>query len=382
MKILFIAHESQLNGASKSLLDLICEYEKRHKIYVLTAFDYGPFFEELQKTRAEIIVRPYYRWVIKKVNLTQWVQENLKWFIKRKRINHSTINEMTMFCKKNTINIIHTNSGVINLGACISHKSGIKHIWHIREFADLDFEMYPYTFKSIYHSSLRDGADSFICNSYAVAQYYNFIPSAKKYVIYNGVASENLIEVKKQDSRITNFLLAGRYSDAKGQDWAIQACKILKDNGINNFVLNFAGSMTEKIKVPYTLKENIIIHGEVRNMPELRKNIDVELVCSRAEAFGRVTIEAMMGSIPVIGSNTGGTVELIKDGVNGFLYEYENISDLASKMKYMIENPKERIEMGKKAQDFAKKFSTKNYALEIEKIYYKTLGKFEDDINK
>ena len=226
----------------------------------------------------------------------------------------------------------------------------------------------------MYRSALESGADSFICNSYAVAQHYSFISDKKIHVVYNGVALENFIKVKKQRSNMINFLLAGRYSDAKGQDEAILACEALKKKGINNFILNFAGSMTEKINVPDSLKENVVIHGEVRNMPELRKNMDVELVCSRAEAFGRVTIEAMMGSIPVIGSNTGGTVELIKDKVNGFLYEHGDILDLASKMKYMIDYPKKRIEMGRKAQDFAKKFNVKNCAKEIEKIYYQTLG--------
>ncbi len=38
-------------------------------------------------------------------------------------------------------------------------------------------------------------------------------------------------------------------------------------------------------------------------MKELRKT-DVELVCSKGEAFGRVTIEAMMAGNPVIGSDT------------------------------------------------------------------------------
>lgn len=47
----------------------------------------------------------------------------------------------------------------------------------------------------------------------------------------------------------------------------------------------------------------------------MRKKIDVELVCSRSEAFGRVTIESMMSSNPVIGANTGGTKELIIEGL-------------------------------------------------------------------
>ena len=382
MKILYIAHEGQLNGASKSLLDLIHEYEGKHKIYVLTAFNYGPFYEELKKTSVQIIVKPYYRWVIKRENHRQWILENFKWIIKRRVVNKSTIRYVSDFCLKHEIDIIHTNSGVIDIGAQIAHITQIKHVWHIREFADLDFEMYPYISKSKYRSALLNGADSFICNSYAVARHYGFISSKKLNVVYNGVSLDNFIERTKREADTINFLIAGRYSAAKGQDEAINASQLLIKQGIYNFILNIAGSMTEKIAIPESLKENIVIYGEVKNMPKLRKSMDVELVCSRAEAFGRVTIEAMMGGMPVIGSNTGGTVELIESGVNGLLYEYNNISDLALKMKYMIDNSVARFEMGKRAQEYAIKFDTKTCAQKIETIYYKTLKGYENDCNK
>lgn len=74
-------------------------------------------------------------------------------------------------------------------------------------------------------------------------------------------------------------------------------------------------------------------------MPSLRKNMDVELVCSRAEAFGRVTAEAMLGGMSVIGSNTGGTVGLINHKKIGYLYSKSDINELAEYMKEFICNP-------------------------------------------
>ena len=47
---------------------------------------------------------------------------------------------------------------------------------------------------------------------------------------------------------------------------------------------------------------------------------DIGLTCSRNEAFGRTTVEALLMGKPVIGTNTGGTVDLISDGVDGLLY--------------------------------------------------------------
>ena len=120
--------------------------------------------------------------------------------------------------------------------------------------------------------------------------------------------------------------------------------------------------------------------GQVNNMPALRSEVDVELVCSRAEAFGRVTAEAMMAGLPVIGSNTGGTPELIVEGETGFLYEYNNLDDLVDKMEILITNSKLRNIMGQKAQNYAiEHFTIDRCVDEIEAVYHQVL-KGRDDI--
>ena len=52
--------------------------------------------------------------------------------------------------------------------------------------------------------------------------------------------------------------------------------------------------------------------------------MDIALVASCSEAFGRVTVEAMLAGMLVIGADVAGTSELICDGVNGILYEDDN----------------------------------------------------------
>ena len=98
--------------------------------------------------------------------------------------------------------------------------------------------------------------------------------------------------------------------------------------------------------------------------------MDVELVCSRAEAFGRITAEAMMGGMPVIGSDTGGTPELIREGETGFLYEYGNSEALADRMAFFIEHPEAITMMGHKAQAYAlQNFTIERCVKEIMDVY-------------
>ncbi|WHY66793.1 glycosyltransferase family 4 protein [Neobacillus sp. SuZ13] len=383
MKILFIGHEPYLNGASKSMLNIIDTLRAKHKIYVLTSFQSGDFYEELIKRNVEILCYSFYRWCLKKENNVQWVKHKFRWYFYEKEINEITAKKVAKFAIEESIDIIHSNSSVINIGALIKKYSGIKHVWHIREFADLDFQMYPIISKKRYFRIMNQYTDRFICISNAVFNHYDLLDKRKKRVIYNGVDSSNLIEHTGNMKHSVNFLIAGRISKAKGQEYAIQACLKLIQKGINNFHLYIAGSGGLQEELPSQLTDFVSVLGLVKNMPELRKDMDVELVCSTAEAFGRVTAEAMMGGIPVIGSNTGGTVELVQDGVTGFLYDYNSVDNLAAKMQRMIKEVDLRDRMGRQAREYAEKhFRIERCVDEILNVYNLLLSSRESIVKK
>jgi L-malate glycosyltransferase len=370
VKILFIGHESSLNGASKSMLNIIDTLSEKHKIYVLTSFQSGTFYKELIKRNVEILCYPYYRWCLKKENNVQWVKRKFRWFLYEKKVNEITAKKVAKLAMEKNIDIIHSNSSVINIGALINKYSGIRHVWHIREFADLDFQMYPLISKQRYFKIMNQYTNRFICISNAVFNHYELLDKGKKRVIYNGVDNSNFIEHTGNMKPSVNFLIAGRISKAKGQEYAIQACLKLIQKGNNNFHLYIAGSGEMQEKIPFQLTDFVSVLGLVKDMPELRKDMDVELVCSKAEAFGRVTAEAMMGGIPVIGSNTGGTVELIQDGVTGFLYDYNSVDNLAAKMLRMIKEEDLRVKMGQQAREYAEKhFKIERCVDEILNVY-------------
>jgi glycosyltransferase involved in cell wall biosynthesis len=93
---------------------------------------------------------------------------------------------------------------------------------------------------------------------------------------------------------------------------------------------------------------------------------DVVLMCSRWEAFGRATVEAMLAGKPVIGTaNSGGTAELIQDGITGLLYKAGDHDELANKIQFLYENPQEKLKLGAAARLWATgRFTQERYAKE------------------
>lgn len=110
--------------------------------------------------------------------------------------------------------------------------------------------------------------------------------------------------------------------------------------------------------------------GFRRDIGSILNAIDLFVLASPFEPCGIALIEAMSMERPVIGSASGGTVEIIEDGVNGLLFSPRDPRDLAEKIDRLIGNEKLRKEMGMRARKIAEeKFNAKKYTKQLESIY-------------
>ena len=93
-------------------------------------------------------------------------------------------------------------------------------------------------------------------------------------------------------------------------------------------------------------------------MPEQMAAAKIFVLASRTEAMGRVLIESAACGVARIGSNVGGIPTVIEDGVDGLLFEKENVQELAGKIEKLINDEKYRHQLTAKAQDrFNESFS-------------------------
>lgn len=383
MKILFAAHEGDLNGSSKSLINLIDIFSQSHEVYVLTSYQEGKFVEELKKHNCTVWYAPYYRWVkTRPESGIRWMYQRIKWYGYEQWINRRSGKKIAAMAKAEGIDLIHSNTRVINMGGLIGRYAGIPHIWHFREFGEEDFRMYPVSSVKTHYRQVSSMANGVIMISDAIRK--KFAPLLAKnvpvYRIYNGVDAGNVWEKTSYTPDTVSFLISGRISPTKGQKDVVKAAHLLLKKGYTNFKIYMAGTMSSNFELfdseTEDVREYVELLGQISDMPSLRKNMDVELVCSKAEAFGRVTIEAMMGSMPVIGSAAGGTVELIQEGVTGYLYEQGNAQALAEKMQQFLDAPELVYKLGHAAWEQTRAyFLIQRCAQEIAEVYEKTVGK-------
>src|ERR1019366_3333934 len=74
---------------------------------------------------------------------------------------------------------------------------------------------------------------------------------------------------------------------------------------------------------------------------------DVFALPSAKEGFGIVFLEAMRYGKPCIGGRHGGTPEVLRDGVDGYLVDFGNVEQLVQTVKRLYEHPAEAHDMGK-----------------------------------
>lgn len=387
LNILFIAHERNLGGASKSLVTLTSELQKRgHQVAVILPLKSGQVYKKLQENGIRV-KKIFFGWWMCPGNWNGIMKLAFRFLYSMEWIAAKRIKA---YARRHHIQIIHSNSSAIDVGALAADKAGIPHIWHFREFGDLDYNL-EYMLgreKSCQVMNRVPGHMIFISKS--LYQYYKeSIDAEKCHVIYNGISSDYLF--RKYENLLSEakdqviFLIAGNLHRNKKQNVAIEAVKLLRRRGYDDFRLLIAGASADledsrryekelKEQAETLMPQYIEFLGSVKNMPSLRKKTDIELVCSSAEAFGRVTVEAMMNSNPVIASDTGANPELVIVEKNGLLFKEGDASSLADQMERFLRDRTLIRNMGIFAYDYARaSFTSERNTLNIENLYREIL---------
>lgn len=108
---------------------------------------------------------------------------------------------------------------------------------------------------------------------------------------------------------------------------------------MNPDIDNFYNRLLERMNQP-SFQSKVHILPFRKDVELFYTAIDAFIMASKAETFGMVTIESMASGTPVIGSNAGGTPELLEFGDHGILFKTMNKKSLAQAIEYFIKDYK------------------------------------------
>ncbi len=167
--------------------------------------------------------------------------------------------------------------------------------------------------------------------------------------------------------------LVGRFDSQKGQHLLLKAFQKVKTQ-LSTYNLVFLGEKTQgeaddyySKMISFIKKNNLQDRVEIRpfrkDVETFYSAIDVFVMATKAETFGMVTIEAMASGCKIVGSNAGGTPEILQHGKYGTLFESQNADALA---QALIQSTQTATINSSQLQDEVQQYDFRNVCAQVE----------------
>lgn len=191
---------------------------------------------------------------------------------------------------------------------------------------------------------------------------------------------------KPSDEKGTpHILFLSNLIESKGVFILLEACRILKEKGIN-FVCDFVGKESKDISAErfnqeiekVQLEDRVFYHGPKYNDEKdyYWQQAIVYASPTYDDCFPLVILEAMQHGIPVVTTNEGGIPDIVQDGKTGYICERKNVEQLANKIEKLLNDPPLRFEMGKTGhQRYEEYFTLECFERRISECLHEAIDK-------
>lgn len=211
------------------------------------------------------------------------------------------------------------------------------------------------------------------------------VPKKKVRIIPNGINEDDFTPIPDGEKFRDMYdidgkmvLFTGRLASNKGLIHLVETMpKVLEDHPDTTFVvIGEDEGMRSEIKNRASrlgVEEHLKIIDYIEDYSVFKASYsaaDVFFLPSEYEAFGIVLLEAMMCGTPCVATRVGGVPEVVSDGETGYLCDYGDTGDFASRISELLEDPKGRKGMGREGRKrVKKKFTWKKVARQVSKVY-------------
>lgn len=322
MKILYIVHTNAVGGSNKALFNILDYMRTRHEVrvvfpkpsdgksivrdYLVTnniKFYTPCFYDALVYGTDKGIVRRFVRTVGR--------------YYRHLRMRKKIKNIIDDFQP----DIVHTNNGIIDIALDYCIKKGIPHVWHLREYQDLDFHMSIMPSKKHWLKRIHRKGNYNIAITKGIFQYFN-LRDCDTY-IYDGVLDlHKQVQMLENKSNYFLFVAGAAFTPGKGLFDALKAFYVFSLTNhecmlyvagaeIDNQYKQACMSFIEEKKLSGYIK----FLGVRHDVDSLMRKAIATLVPSEFEGFGFITVESMYNDCIVIGRDSAGTKEQFDNGL-------------------------------------------------------------------
>lgn len=345
LRVLFVSHSAELNGAERMLLLLLQGLDRRAISPRLAVPRPGPLLDEAVRAGVPGIVIPSKWWLTSPGGI--WKQP-LAWLW-----NIRSVARLRSLVRKERVGLVVSNSAGNFSGALAARWAGLPHVWSIHEILSgpdrhLSFILGPRLLARL----IRRLSRVVLVNSRATGEAFSGMSGIER--VPNGLdpgqglgrpdaVLRKRLGLKKEDKVLG---IVGKVIPSKGQLEAIRALAVLGRRRPNLRLL-IVGAIADKryfARLRGAVSVNglagrVVFTGRVPDVLAYIRLMDLLLITSRTESFGRTAIEAMAVGTPVLAARVGGLPEIITPGRDGFLVESVRPEVLASAIVRLLDRP-------------------------------------------
>jgi L-malate glycosyltransferase len=381
MRVLFVSHTSEVSGGERSLLTLIAALGSRVEAHL--ACPSGDLAR-----RAAALGIP--------VSPLRGIGGGPRLGIASARAVAALLYDACRVAGVRRVDLIHANSVRAGLVSCVARAvGGAPVIAHVRD-------CYPpgEVLTSVSRLALAAGAKALVFNSGYTERCFmtGAVPLRERVrcaVVPNGVDLEAFTPVRSVGQARTELGLPtqgvmigviGQMTPWKGHDDAVHVLAHLLGMGHDARLLlvgsakfvaragrfdhpRYVAELHELVR-RLGLQERVTFLGERDDVPRVLEALDVALVPSSQEPFGRGVIEAMAMARPVVATNVGGPAEIIRDGVDGVLLPPDQPAAWAEAVDSLLRRPERAHAMGQHGrQRVRERFTSAHHAALMSELY-------------
>jgi glycosyltransferase involved in cell wall biosynthesis len=364
-KILIISHSQKIGGAEKCLVELSKGLKTRGYYLTVVLPSIGENYNSFTDYADEVIINSYPWWLKNNENSPFRI-------IFRSFLSHlKAIYTFYKIIKVTKPHVLINNTVAVPSAIIASRAFRVANIWFIHEFGDIDHNFKFEFSKNLSFYIIKKCSNNIFVNSQMMLDYYSVQLKRNDLVRVDYSIDKPIIEnctSHFEDNEVINIYVIGQIQDGKGQIDALKAINYLSNQKlfINLYII---GQVSDYVYYDVLLKyidahnlSNVHFRPHNNNPFNFVLKNAIGLVCSRNEAFGRITIEYMKLGIPVIGLKKPNTSNLIDNGVNGLLYNENNIEDLCEKIILLFNDKLLRNKIIKNGINFSEcNFNTEKY---------------------